>query len=149
MGVPEGGRVAETPSPDSTHVLLEVHYGVPFAGTVLVALNTRLTAADLVPIVSHSGAQVLIYDYEFEGVARGIAAQAGGGLRLVRAGRPEDQYETCSVTPHPGTARWRTSAGLLSINYTSGTTGKPKGVMYHHRGAYLQALAMALHTRLD
>ena len=64
----------------NTHVLLEAHYGVPFAGAVLVALNTRLTAADLAFIVAHSGAQVLIYDYEFESVARDIAARVGRRL---------------------------------------------------------------------
>jgi acyl-CoA synthetase (AMP-forming)/AMP-acid ligase II len=62
MGVAEGGRVAVLAP--NTHVLLEAHCGVPFAGAVLVALNTRLTPADLSFIVAHSGAQVLIYDHE-------------------------------------------------------------------------------------
>jgi fatty-acyl-CoA synthase len=147
MGIRDGGRVAVL-SPN-THTLLEAHYGVPFAGAVLVALNTRLTAEDLSYIVAHSAAQLLIYDYEFESVARDIAAQVGGDLRLVRAGRRDDQYDHLVSN----SAAWRRpiddERGLLSINYTSGTTGKPKGVMYHHRGAYLQALAMALETRLD
>ena len=147
MGVPEGGRVAVLAP--NTHVLLEAHYGVPFAGAVLVALNVRLTAADLSFIVAHSGAQVLIYDYEFERVAQDIAAQAGPGLRLVRAGRPDDQYERLLNSSTPWRRALADERGLLSINYTSGTTGMPKGVMYHHRGAYLQALAMALETRLD
>jgi fatty-acyl-CoA synthase len=147
MGIPEGGRVAVLAP--NTHVLLESHYGVPFAGAVLVALNTRLTASDLAFIVGHSGAQVLIYDYEFEGVARDIAAQVGGGLRLVRAGRPDDSYEHLLSSSGPWHRAVADERGLLSINYTSGTTGKPKGVMYRHRGAYLQALAMAMETRLD
>ena len=147
MGVPEGARVAVL-SPN-THVLLEAHYGVPFAGAVLVALNTRLTAADLSFIVGHSGAQVLIYDYELEGVAREIAAGAGEALRLVRAGRPDDPYEHLLAGATPGHRAVADERALLSINSTSGTTGKPKGVMYHHRGAYLQALAMAMETRLD
>ena len=147
MGIPEGGRVAVLAP--NTHVLLESHYGVPFAGAVLVALNTRLTAGDLSFIVAHSGAQVLIYDYEFESVARDIAAQVGGGLRLVRAGRPDDSYEHLLSSSGPWHRAVADERGLLSINYTSGTTGKPKGVMYHHRGAYLQALAMAMETRLD
>jgi fatty-acyl-CoA synthase len=130
-------------------VLLEAHHGVPFAGAVLVALNTRLTSADLSFIVAHSGAQVLIYDYEFENVARDIDGQVGGGLRLVRAGRPDDQYEHLLAGSGPYHRAVTDERGLLSINYTSGTTGKPKGVMYHHRGAYLQALAMAMETRLD
>jgi fatty-acyl-CoA synthase len=147
MGVAEGGRVAVLAP--NTHVLLEAHYGVPFAGAVLVALNTRLTAADLSFIVAHSGAQVLIYDYEFESIARDVAAQVGGGLRLVRAGRPDDQYEHLLAGSGPYHRAVSEERGLLSINYTSGTTGKPKGVMYHHRGAYLQALAMAMETRLN
>jgi fatty-acyl-CoA synthase len=147
MGVAEGGRVAVLAP--NTHVLLEAHHGVPFAGAVLVALNTRLTAADLSFIVAHSGAQVLIYDYEFEGVARDIATQVGGELRLVRAGRSDDQYEHLLAGSGPYHRAVSDERGLLSINYTSGTTGKPKGVMYHHRGAYLQALAMAMETRLD
>jgi acyl-CoA synthetase (AMP-forming)/AMP-acid ligase II len=147
MGVAEGARVAVLAP--NTHVLLEAHYGVPFAGAVLVALNTRLTAADLSFIVSHSGAQVLVYDHEFETVAKDISARAGSGLRLVRAGRRDDQYEHLLASAGPYQRVVNDERGLLSINYTSGTTGKPKGVMYHHRGAYLQALAMALETRLD
>src|SRR5262249_46056686 len=146
MGVQEGGRVAVLAP--NTHVLLEAHYGVPFAGAVLVALNTRLTAADLSFIVAHSGAQVLIYDHEFEAIAHDIAPRVDG-LRLVGGGRPAHPYRH----PLAGAAAWSRPVtderGLLSINYTSGTTGKPKGVMYHHRGAYLQALAMAMETRLD
>ena len=147
MGIGEGGRVAVL-APNS-HVLLESHYGVPYGGAVLVALNTRLTAGDLSFIVEHCGAQVLIYDYEFEHVAKDIAAQAGDGLRLVRAGRPDDQYERLLTSASPYHRDVSDERSLLSINYTSGTTGKPKGVMYHHRGAYLQALAMALETRHD
>lgn len=147
MGIPEGGRVAVLAP--NTHVLLESHYGVPYAGAVLVALNMRLTAGDLSFIVEHSGAQVLIYDYEFERVAKDIAAQVGDGLRLVRAGRPDDQYERLLTSASPYHRAVGDERSLLSVNYTSGTTGKPKGVMYHHRGAYLQALAMAMETRLD
>jgi fatty-acyl-CoA synthase len=146
LGVPQGGRVAALAP--NTHVLLESHYGVPFAGCVLVALNMRLPANELSVIVAHSGAQVLIYDHELEQPARDIAAQVNG-LRLVRAGRAEDEYETLLRAANPRRSEVADERGLLSINYTSGTTGKPKGVMYHHRGAYLQALAMAMATRLD
>ncbi|MCC7485207.1 MAG: AMP-binding protein [Burkholderiales bacterium] len=147
MGVAEGGRVAVLAP--NTHVMLEAHYGVPYAGAVLVALNTRLTSTDLAGIVAHSGAGVLIYDHEFEAVAREIAAQAGGDLRLVRAGRADDQYERLLDAAAPWQRAVADERGLISINYTSGTTGRPKGVMYHHRGAYLQALAMTLGARLD
>jgi fatty-acyl-CoA synthase len=147
MGVQDGGRVAVLAP--NTHLLLECHYGVPFAGAVLVALNTRLTAADLSAIVAHSGAQVLIFDYELEAIAQDLAQRAGGELRLVRGGRPDDQYERLLASAAPWQRAVSDERGLISINYTSGTTGRPKGVMYHHRGAYLQALAMAMETRLD
>ena len=147
MGLAEGSRVAVL-APNA-HVLLEAHYGVPLAGAVLVALNIRLTAEDLAAIVAHSGAQVLIYDYEFEALAGDVVARAGSALRLVRGGRADDQYERLLESAAPWHRPVADERGLLSINYTSGTTGKPKGVMYHHRGAYLQALAMAMQTKLD
>jgi fatty-acyl-CoA synthase len=144
-GVQPGERVAVL-APNS-HVLLESHYGVPFAGAVLVALNMRLTAADLAYIIEHSDARVLIYDVEFEDTARAIAAGIKHPLKLVRAGGA-DEYENFLAHATPHAADVADERALLSINYTSGTTGKPKGVMYHHRGAYLQALAMAMHTHM-
>ncbi|HTE14912.1 MAG TPA: AMP-binding protein [Burkholderiales bacterium] len=145
-GVHAGERIAVLAP--NTHVLLESHCGVPFAGAVLVALNVRLTAADLAYIIDHSEAQILIYDFEFEGAARAIAASVTQKLTLIRAGG-EDQYEKWLADAQPFTQTVADECSLLSINYTSGTTGKPKGVMYHHRGAYLQALAMALHSPLN
>jgi fatty-acyl-CoA synthase len=146
LGVAHGARVAVLAP--NTHVLLEAHYGVPLAGAVLVALNQRLTANDLAYVIKHSEALVLIYDHDFETVARAIAQQAGNALKLVRAGGA-DEYEKLLAAATPHAEPVADERGMLSINYTSGTTGKPKGVMYHHRGAYLQALAMAAHMRLD
>ena len=146
LGVASGARVAVLAP--NTHVLLEAHYGVPFAGAVLVALNQRLTASDLAYVIRHSEALVLIYDHEFETVARDIAREVGGALKLVRAGGA-DEYEKLLADAAPHSEPVADERGMLSINYTSGTTGKPKGVTYHHRGAYLQALAMAAHMRLD
>ena len=83
LGVAPGDRVAVLAP--NTHVLLEAHYGVPFAGAVLVALNPRLTGADLAAIVHHAGATVLIYDHDFESVADDIAASVGKYLALIRA----------------------------------------------------------------
>jgi fatty-acyl-CoA synthase len=145
-GVAPGERVAVLAP--NTHVLLEAHYGVPFAGAVLVALNMRLTAADLAYIIDHSDAQILIYDVELEATARAIVATVKTKLTLIRAGGT-DEYEKFLANAEPLAAPVADERGLLSINYTSGTTGQPKGVMYHHRGAYLQALAMAMHTALN
>src|SRR5262245_39822276 len=118
MGVPEGGRVAVL-SPN-TSLLLESHYGVPFAGAVLVALNTRLTAADLSAIVTHSGARVLIYDYELEALARDIAERSGPALKLVRGGRPDDRYEQLLA----GAAPFQ-HAVTHEIGTASGGAGRP------------------------
>ena len=141
-GVAEGDRVAVLAP--NTHVLLESHYGVPFAGAVLVALNPRLTPSDLAGIVGHAEARVLIYDRELEGAAREIAGRVPK-LKIVDDG----EYEHALAAATPYAASVEDERTLLSINYTSGTTGQPKGVMYHHRGAYLQALAMAFHAKLD
>ena len=146
LGVREGERVAVLAP--NTHVLLEAHYGVPFAGAALVALNPRLTPLDLSRIVEHSGASVLVYDSEYEACAADIFRSRAGHLRLVRSGE-NGEYETLLRDATPYVCYPDDERALLSINYTSGTTGMPKGVMYHHRGAYLQALAMALHMRLD
>src|SRR5215213_7183006 len=97
LGVRDGDRVAVLAP--NTHVLLETHYGVPFAGAVLVALNPRLTASDLAQIVQHSGASVLIYDHDFEAAAVEISETVSAALKRVRAGGAnqyeagEDQYE--------------------------------------------------------
>ncbi|HYC47345.1 MAG TPA: AMP-binding protein [Burkholderiales bacterium] len=147
LGVREGDRVAVLAP--NTHVLLESHYGVPLAGAVLVALNPRLTPRDLAGIVDHAGAAVLIYDHELEAAAREIADTAATRLTLLRAGGGNDEFEQALSAAAPSAVRVEDERALLSINYTSGTTGQPKGVMYHHRGAYLQALAMTFHAKLD
>jgi fatty-acyl-CoA synthase len=143
LGIAPGARVAVLAP--NTHVLLEAHYGVPFAGAVLVALNPRLTADDLSRIVEHAGAQILIHDSDYDAVAAAIAGRISG-LKRVRAG---ESYEVLLREARPHAVAPEDECGLIALNYTSGTTGLPKGVMYHHRGAFLQSLAMALHMRLQ
>ncbi|MEV0596718.1 acyl--CoA ligase family protein [Nonomuraea cavernae] len=146
LGVGPGDRVATLCA--NSHVQLELHHGVPLSGAVLVALNFRLSAQELTYIVRHSGARVLLATTEYAGKAHEIAEATGA--RLVLAGQDgDDEYETLLATAEPAPAERIDERGLLAINYTSGTTGPPKGVMYHHRGAFLQALAMAFHARLD
>jgi fatty-acyl-CoA synthase len=143
-GVQRGDLVAVL-APNN-HVLLESHYGVPFCGATLVALNTRLAAAELAYIVTHAGCRVLICDPQFEEIGRDICALADVTPDLILA---DDDYERqLSDGPflHESVLDER---GLLALNYTSGTTGTPKGVMYHHRGAYLQSLAMTRHFDLS
>jgi len=122
--------------------LLLAHYGVPQAGGVLVAINTRLSADEIAYIVEHSGSTMVFHSPELEaslaGVPEGIRRVnlatgfedflAGGSDGPVESWL-EDEYET------------------IAIDYTSGTTGRPKGVMYHHRGAYLNSLAEIIHSR--
>jgi fatty-acyl-CoA synthase len=147
LGVEPGDRVAVLAG--NTHVMLAAHYAVPFAGAVLVTLNTRVTAADMAYILQHSGSTVLLYDQEYAKGATAAAEQMGSSLKLVRVGGSGDELEPLIEAGDPYVRAVDDERGMISINYTSGTTAKPKGVMYHHRGAYLQALAMALHMGLD
>ena len=147
LGVGPGDRVALLAG--NSHVMLAAHYAVPFAGAALVALNTRITPADTAYILGHSGSSVLIYDIEFEATAQQAAADIGPAIRLVCAGGEGDELEALIDAAEPYSLPVTDERGLLAINYTSGTTARPKGVMYHHRGAYLQSLAMALHMGVD
>src|ERR1700744_1070363 len=132
----------------NSHVSLELHQAVPMLGAALVTLNIRLSPAEMASIVEHCGASILVATHEFAEVARNLADQAG--LPCVIAGGPDDGYEAWLAGADPAGASTVDvdERELLAVNYTSGTTGRPKGVMYHHRGAYLQATAMAYHARL-
>jgi fatty-acyl-CoA synthase len=142
LGVQAGGRVAVLAT--NSHLMLEAHYGVPLARAVLVAMNVRLSAGELGYILGHSGAGVLICDDALSGLAREALAASNGHARLVT----ESEYERRLESSPESWGAVEDELGLIAINYTSGTTGRPKGVMYHHRGAYLQALAMAFHAGL-
>jgi fatty-acyl-CoA synthase len=146
-GIAPGDRVAVLAP--NTQALLAAHYAVPFAGAVLVALNTRITPADVAYILDHAGATLLIHDDALAGVALEAQALAASRVRLWRAGGRTDEIEARIAQATPFQRPVEDERSLLAIDYTSGTTGQPKGVMYHHRGAYLQALAMAMHMRLD
>jgi fatty-acyl-CoA synthase len=146
LGVAPGERVAVLAG--NTHVLLAAHYAVPLAGAVLVALNTRITAADVAFILAHAGVRVLIYDDAYATTALDACGLANAGVLAIRAGGERDDLEALIAAARAFRHPVADERGMLAINYTSGTTGKPKGVMYHHRGAYLQALAMALHMGL-
>jgi fatty-acyl-CoA synthase len=147
LGVDPGDRVAVLAG--NSHVMLAAHYAVPFAGAAIVALNTRITPSDIAFILRHAGASVLVYDHRFAAAATAVGAQVGPELRLVQAGGAAGELEGLIADASPSFEPLADERSLLAINYTSGTTGRPKGVMYHHRGAYLQALAMALHLGLD
>jgi fatty-acyl-CoA synthase len=138
------GRPVAVLSPN-THELLEAHFGVPWAGVPLVAINTRLSAAEVAYVLEHSEASVLIHDPGLGGLAADALARLSDPPAVVPTG---PAYESLLAGSEPRSTAPDDERALLSINYTSGTTGRPKGVMYHHRGAYLQALAMVGHTGL-
>ncbi|MER8003154.1 AMP-binding protein [Streptomyces sp. NPDC095613] len=138
------GRPVAVLSPNN-HVSLEVHFGVPWAGAPLVAVNTRLAADDVAYILEHSKAAVLIHDPSFDGLVDEVLTRLDAPPPRIRSGQ---EYEDLLADSEPLHLTPADERSLLSINYTSGTTGRPKGVMYHHRGAFLQAVAMVGHTGL-
>lgn len=143
-GAQRGDRIAALCT--NSHIMLEMHNGVPMAGCALVPMNIRLSARELAYILENSGARILIATHEFADVARGLSSETG--VRLILAGNETSEYEDLLGSSSPSPTAEIDEMSLLAINYTSGSTGRPKGVMYTHRGAYLQALAMAFHSRL-
>lgn len=139
-GIAPGDRIAALGA--NSQLLLLAHQGVPLAGAILVPINLRLSVSELTYIVQHSGAKVLLCDREMVELAAEVAAESGVTVLS------EDEVEDGLRTADPVEIAVEDEYQPLSINYTSGTTGRPKGVVYHHRGAYLQALAMAFHLGL-
>ena len=149
-GIGKGDTVAVMAA--NTPEMVEAHFGVPMSGGVLNTLNTRLDAEAIAFMLQHGEARVLITDAEFaptmKAALRGFARKitvvdivdplGPGGERL-----GESDYEQFIAEGDPG-FEWKHPAdewNAISLNYTSGTTGNPKGVVYHHRGAYLNALS--------
>ena len=143
-GAQQGDRIAALCT--NSHIMLEMHNGVPMAGCVLVPINTRLSSPEITYILKNSGASMLIATHEFAETARAISISTG--VRLILAGNDSSEYEHLLRSSAPRPTTLMDEMSLLAINYTSGSTGRPKGVMYTHRGAYLQAQAMAFHARL-
>jgi len=140
----------------NTPPLFEAHFGVPMAGAVLNALNTRLDATAIAFILEHGEAKVLITDSEHAPIIKPALAELGRKLLVIDVDDPqgptgaqgggetlgEIDYEAFLAEGDPE-ASWQPPADeweAIALNYTSGTTGDPKGVVYHHRGAYMNAI---------
>lgn len=154
LGVQPGDRVAYV-SPN-THALLESFYAVPQIGAVLVPVNYRLTAADFVYLINHSGAKIVCAHSEYLVAIDGIRERLPDVEALVALEGGEKakprwlDYETLLAE---ASEEFRRPAlmetDLLTINYTSGTTSKPKGVMITHRNAYINIVGTLIHHTMS
>jgi fatty-acyl-CoA synthase len=122
--------------------LLLAHFAVPQAGGVLVAINTRLSASEVGYILQHSGAGLLFFSPELAGQLPDAPA-----VRRIELG-PEFEAFLAGGDPDPLESWLEDEEELIAIDYTSGTTGRPKGVMYTHRGAFLNGVALTLENKL-
>ena len=140
-GLAKGDRVAALLF--NSPAMLEAHFGVPAAGGILVAVNNRLSGAEVGYILQHSGARYLLLDAALAAVAEPLDLAGVTVIRCDDTGGPGDPYEEFLAGASPTRpASWlEHEEETISINYTSGTTGRPKGVQYTYRGAYLNALS--------
>ncbi len=137
--------------------MLEAHFAVPLAGGVLVAINTRLSPREVAYILDHSGSTFLFVDTELSSV---IEPSVGALKSVKHIINIDDEgiaptldgadYEAFLETGSPDEVDWvvEDEMELLCINYTSGTTGMPKGVMFSHRGAFINAIGEGIETSL-
>lgn len=146
-GLKPGDRVAAMLG--NTPEMLELHFATAAAGIVLVPVNTRLAPAEVRYILTHSEARLVVADRRFSDLV--LEALASSSLSPLQVWSPAPPHQaphgSIAIEPWIQSARPRVAAppresSLLSVNYTSGTTGRPKGVMYTHRGAFLQALSV-------
>jgi fatty-acyl-CoA synthase len=156
LGVVQGDRVAYIAP--NTHAQLESFYAVPQIGAVLVPINYRLVADDFVYIIGHSGASVVCVHSDYLAVVEQIRQQLPGIKHFVALEGLTDplrqtgwlDYETLlSGAPETFTKPTIAEDDLLTINYTSGTTSRPKGVMITHRNAYMNVVGTLIHISMS
>jgi fatty-acyl-CoA synthase len=140
-GLAKGERVATLLF--NSPAMLEAHFGVPAAGGILVAVNNRLSSAEVGYILRHSGARYLLLDTTLAPVTQSLDLTGVTVIRCDDTGVPPDPYEEflAGASPARPVSWLEHEEETISINYTSGTTGRPKGVQYTYRGAYLNALS--------
>lgn len=140
--------------------MLEAQFGVPLSGAVLNCINIRLDPAAIAFILQHSEARLLIVDQQLADVAREAIQLAGMQIKVVdirESGLPEtapvgdvDYEDFLRNAPDDMPLVYpQDEWNAIALNYTSGTTGNPKGVVYHHRGAYLNALGTVIYAGLN
>ena len=154
-GIKKGDKVAFICP--NTPPLLEAHYAVPLVGAALVSVNIRLSGREIAYILDHSDSKMVFVDNEFADTVKPFIDQLGKVEAYVNIC---DVSQACPLSGTDYESFLRTGQisrvenqidderDVITINYTSGTTGMPKGVMYHHRGAYLTALDDVLETRM-
>ena len=154
-GIEAGDRVAYM-CPNIPELLI-AHFAVPLAGAVLVAINTRLATEEVRYICEHSGAKLLVVDSELRSIVaplqdelalREIVTVTDPVAEVDDAEAPGPSYADLLERGSDEPLAWSVDDELapITINYTSGTTGKPKGVVYTHRGAYLNSLGEVMHS---
>lgn len=147
MGVQQGDRVAIIAP--NTHAMLEAFYAVPQLGAVVVPINYRLTADDFSYLIGHSGARVVCAHSDYLQAIDGIRDQLPGVTHFValEGSRPGwIDYESTLSDHEPVYERPHIAeSDLISLNYTSGTTSRPKGVMITHRNAWVNSVGTLVH----
>src|SRR6185295_1390943 len=150
LGVAKGDRIAYIAP--NTHAQLESFYAVPQIGAVLVPINYRLTASDFVYLINHSGAEVVCAHSDYLAAVDSVRSQLFSVKYFVALeGTGEGWLDYEQLVAEMGSEYRRPEIkenDLLTINYTSGTTSRPKGVMITHRNAYLNSVGTLLHLPL-
>lgn len=127
--------------------MFELHYAVPLAGAVLNTINTRLETETVAYILTHADAKLVIADTTLAPLVRAAFAQNGKDIPVIDIGEGgfgQTNYEDLTTHAPMGWTLPGDEWQALALNYTSGTSGRPKGVVYHHRGAYLMAMGTAV-----
>jgi fatty-acyl-CoA synthase len=152
MGIGSGDRVAYIAP--NTHANLEGYYAVPQIGAVLVPVNYRLTPNDFVYLLNHSGARAVCAHADYLDSLDGVRERLTSTEHFIALEGGADRsgwldYESLLAASSPGFVRPEIiEDSLLTINYTSGTTAKPKGVMMTHRNAYMNTLGTLVHVHM-